>query len=266
MSPGPFGTEPPARAGSRRTSVFLPKEHGSWSLALEPLALGLLVVPSIGGVALALAAFSGFLARRPVRALLGEARTPAATIAAVALLGLCAAAGFAEAAVLGGVIRLWPLLFSLPAVILFLYADWRGTARAALAEIAGGAAFALLPAALASLGGWRPAAALSLAAVMASRSVPTVMAVRSAVRSGKGQPASPRMSVFAAVTACVLLALLSSRSWVPGLVVDLSFLLVLRACFMAQSGGQARSARQLGLTEAVLGAVYVVGSALAYRF
>ena len=52
----------------RRGAVFLPREHGSWSLALEPLALGLLVVPSAAGAALAAAALAGFFARRPLKA------------------------------------------------------------------------------------------------------------------------------------------------------------------------------------------------------
>ena len=40
--------------------LTLPNEHGSWSLALEPLALGLLVAPSAAGAALGLAAACGF--------------------------------------------------------------------------------------------------------------------------------------------------------------------------------------------------------------
>ncbi len=35
--------------------LTLPKEHGSWSLALEPVAFGLLVAPSAAGAALTLA-------------------------------------------------------------------------------------------------------------------------------------------------------------------------------------------------------------------
>ena len=47
--------------------LTLPKEHGSWSLALEPVAFGLLVAPSAAGAALALAAVSGFFLRRPLK-------------------------------------------------------------------------------------------------------------------------------------------------------------------------------------------------------
>ncbi|MGH8022300.1 MAG: YwiC-like family protein [Limisphaerales bacterium] len=44
-----------------------PKEHGSWFLALEPVALGMLAAPSGAGAALAVAASSGFLLRRPLK-------------------------------------------------------------------------------------------------------------------------------------------------------------------------------------------------------
>ena len=46
-------------------SVALPREHGGWSLTLEPAVLGLIVAPSLAGVALALAALLAFLARTP---------------------------------------------------------------------------------------------------------------------------------------------------------------------------------------------------------
>ncbi len=56
-------------------SLVLPREHGSWSLALEPVALGLLVAPTRAGGWLALAAAAAFLARRPLKLTL---TTPAA--------------------------------------------------------------------------------------------------------------------------------------------------------------------------------------------
>jgi hypothetical protein len=52
--------------------LILPKEHGSWSLALEPLALGLLAAPSLAGGPLAIAAIAGFFLRRPLKILLRE--------------------------------------------------------------------------------------------------------------------------------------------------------------------------------------------------
>src|ERR1017187_2204793 len=65
--------------------LTLPKEHGSWSLALEPVAFGLLVAPSASGAGLALAAVSGFFLRRPMKLLLSRKNDPRQLLAAVCL-------------------------------------------------------------------------------------------------------------------------------------------------------------------------------------
>lgn len=62
----------------RRTSLahwrelVWPREHGSWSFALEPMALGLIAVPSVAGGWLALAVGAAFFARRPLRIAWGD--------------------------------------------------------------------------------------------------------------------------------------------------------------------------------------------------
>ena len=258
--------EPASPAAARGTSAFLPKEHGSWSLAFEPLALGLLVAPSLGGAALALAAISCFFARRPAKAVAFPApRARQGAPAAVALLALCAAAGLCEAALLGGVRSLWALLLAAPFGVLFLLFDFRREARAAAAEIAGCAAFALVPAALASLAGWGPRPALALAAVMCARSVPTVMALRSAVRIGKGRTASRAAPVAAALAAFAVLAALARFSLAPWAAAALALLLVVRSWVLARLRPAGLTAQTLGMTEAAIGAAYVAAVALAYR-
>src|SRR5688572_31965504 len=84
-------------------SVFLPKEHGSWSLALEPLALGLLIAPSWAGGALAGAVLAGFFVRRPLKAAFtADLQRRREARGGLALLGMLALAGLFEAGVLGG--------------------------------------------------------------------------------------------------------------------------------------------------------------------
>src|SRR5688572_20448088 len=95
---------PPPRPGAARpVSVFLPKEHGSWSLALEPLALGLLIAPSWAGGALAGAVLAGFFVRRPLKAAFtADLQRRREARGGLALLGMLALAGLFEAGVLGG--------------------------------------------------------------------------------------------------------------------------------------------------------------------
>jgi hypothetical protein len=92
--------------------LTLPKEHGSWSLALEPVAFGFLVAPSAAGAALALAAVSGFFLRRPLKlALAGnhDLRQPLALVCTT-ILALAVLSGLVLAARLGAVGGWWPLL------------------------------------------------------------------------------------------------------------------------------------------------------------
>src|SRR5690348_13588654 len=92
--------------------LALPKEHGSWFLALEPVALGLLVAPTGAGVALAVAAVAGFFLRRPLKIVLREPDCERwqTALASVLVLAILAALGLLLTAKMGGVERLWPLL------------------------------------------------------------------------------------------------------------------------------------------------------------
>jgi hypothetical protein len=257
----------PSACPARARPAFIPKEHGSWSLALEPLARGLLVAPSLAGAGLALAALAGFFARRPIRSLVFPAGpgTRSQNLAVLVLLALCAAAGLGEAVMIGSLGSLWTLLLAAPLGGLFLFFDVRKDARAAAAEVAGAAAFSVLPAAFAMLGGWSSRPALALAAAMCARSVPTVIVVRYAVRLGKGQVLGPGLPVVASALGLVAMAALSFHSLVPWTVTALGFLLLVRAVALTAVKPAALVPRRLGLTEAVVGVVFVLGTALAYR-
>src|SRR5687768_6251637 len=92
--------------------VVLPKEHGSWSLAFEPIALGLFIAPSPAGALLAVALSAGFFARRPLRISLHEPRADRRATAQRALI-LCAVIALLSmtgALLLGGIAWLWWLV------------------------------------------------------------------------------------------------------------------------------------------------------------
>ncbi|MBI2516228.1 MAG: YwiC-like family protein [Opitutae bacterium] len=263
-APLPADAQPAAVAP---TSVFLPKEHGSWSLALEPLALGLLVAPSFAGVALAAAALAGFFARRPLKAAFGPVHsarrvTARETLVMLAVLGL---AGGLEVVVLGGWTALWPLLFAAPLGLMFARFDAQGEARAVAAEIAGSAAFAVLPVALATLAGWTFAPALALAAVALARSVPTVLTVRTALRVSKGTTVGTWLPVSAATLGVATLATLATRGLVPPFAVLPAGLLLGRTLWFASVFRPAWPARRIGIFEAALGGLHLGLTVLAYR-
>jgi hypothetical protein len=64
---------------SQGRELVLPKEHGSWSLAIEPVVFGLIAAPSVAGGWFGLAVLAAFFARRPVRIALRNPRALAWT-------------------------------------------------------------------------------------------------------------------------------------------------------------------------------------------
>lgn len=260
----------PSRRRAVRPSagaIFLPKEHGSWSLALEPLALGLLVAPSSGGAALAVASLAGFFARRPLKAAFpaeaADHRRPAGF--ALALLAILALAGLVEAGLIGGPAALWPLLVVAPLGGLFVYFDSQNGARAAAAELVGCAAFAFLPAALATLAGWSAPAALALAALALARSLPTVLTVRTYLRLEKHQRPRVAAAVLPALLAGGGVALLAAHQLVPWVAAALTALLLVRTGWLVSALRPAVPAKRIGLLEAILGALYLTALTLAYH-
>ena len=265
--PGSHTARPPAAAPTVPAApVFLPKEHGSWSLALEPLALGLLIAPSYAGGALTVAVLAGFFARRPWKALRdpGAARQRAAreTMALFSTLGVAA---FFLVLVLGGFAPLWPLLLAAPLAGLFAWFDAQNGSRAAAAEVAGSAAFALVPASLATLAGWPAGPALTLAVVALTRSVPTVLLVRTSLRRAKDGRGGFLLPVLTAAGAAAVLTALSVRLLLPPWAALPAWGLLARTLWFAGPLRPAWPARRHGILEALLGVIYVGALITAYR-
>jgi hypothetical protein len=256
--------ESPTSAGS----IVLPKERGGWSLALEPVALGLLAAPSPAGAALAGAAVAGFLTRRPLKIALTSAPSDPRRRAALGWSAALASAVLALALLassLAGPRALSPVLAAVPFASAFLWFDLRQAARGAEAELAGSIAFALLPAAFATAAGWSPSAAAGLAAIALARSVPTVLTVRSRLRMRKGEAVPVALVTAAGIIATAGLAALAASRIVPWPGPVLAALMLARTVFLLNPGSPAFSARTLGLAETGIGVVYVATMALAYR-
>lgn len=246
--------------------LVLPREHGSWSLALEPLALGLLVAPSRAGVPLALAAIAGFFLRRPTKLLLEakrDSRRPLAVFCVGTLL-LITVTALWLAAKWNGFASLWPLIPAAFAGLIFVWFDSRGENREGLAELAGVTAFALLPATFASLAGWRMENSLALAAVMLARSTPTVLVVRTFLRHRKGQTVSLTTARVSAIAATGILFWLATLALVPWAVVGFSGVLAARAFWFGTAQSAQLSAKRLGFMELCLGVAAVIVAAVAW--
>lgn len=248
-------------------ALLLPKEHGSWSLAFEPVALGLLVASSRASWLLALAVVAGFFVRRPLKLAVtlprGDGRRRPALIWALLFSGLALGFLFASA-IVGSWIALWPLLLAALFGAIFLWFDLRNEMREAEAELSGSAAFAVVPAAFATLAGWSAPVALGLAALMLTRSLPTVLTVRTYLRQAKGLPATPVLAITTAAAAFAGIYLLESKDIVPVAGWVLAAGLLLRAIIFLSPLRPVWPAKRVGMLEGVLGVVYLGGLALAY--
>jgi hypothetical protein len=241
-------------------TVFLPREHGSWFLVLEPLALGLLIAPSWAGGALAAATLSGFFARRPLKPAFAPVPSARRQIArrTLAMWALLAGVGLWEAVILGGALALWPLA---PAAMLggwFLSLEMQGENRAAEAEVAGSTACAFVPAACATLAGASVITPLVLAALALARSVPAVLVVRASLRGRREGHTAWIVPGLASLLACGALAALAWHHLVSPLAFVLGGLLLLRAAWLLSSLCPAWPARRIGQAEGVWGIFYVI--------
>jgi hypothetical protein len=248
------------------TQLTLPREHGSWSLALEPVAFSLLVAPSAAGAALALAAVSGFFLRRPLKFAMGaksDSRQPLALVCAATLV-LVGLSGLVLAARFGAVGGWWPLLPAALAGAVFVWCDGRNGAREGAAELAGAVAFALLPATFAALAGWNLPASLALAAMLLVRSVPTVLTVRTSLRIRKGQAFSIAPALVTAGAGIFLTVWLAALRLMPWAAVVFALVFAVRTSWLLL-GRPRLTARTLGITEAVLGVLMVLVLSFVWR-
>lgn len=243
---------------------MLPREHGSWSLALEPVALGLLAAPSAAGALLGLAAAATFLARRPAQFAAGRfgPTQHAKALTPLALLAGSAAVATAGAGWLGGWSALAPLLAALVPAALFAHFDARGEARATAAELAGCATFAFVPVACAMLAGRGLGPALTLGALSLCRAAPAVLVVRTFLRRRRGQPAPAAPAVALSFVATGVIAWLALAESTSDAALGVGVLFLARAVWLLGPRPPALRATQLGVLEAALGVAFVLAAGL----
>jgi len=255
---------PDARASWR--AVALPSEHGGWGLTLEPALLGLLVAPSIAGVAIAFAALLAFLVRTPTKFVLVDryrhrtlARTRiAARIAIAEVVALVALVAFALARASAD--WMLPFAVALPLFAVELSFDARSRSRRLLPELCGAVGITATVAAIVVAGGEPSSLAVALWMVLGARAVASVPFARVQVLRLKSGVAPVRVSDLAQV-AGVLVAI---GAWLVDPVVALGSgcVVLVTLIQLAWSRGPARPAIVVGLGQLGLGLTVVGATAL----
>src|SRR3954452_22495234 len=173
--------------------LALPTEHGGWGFLLEPIALGLAVMPSWGGALIAIAFVCGFLTRQPLRLALQDRvrgksypRTRWCWTFALAY-ALAAFSALAAAVIIGGWAAMIPIGFVVPLGATQILYDARNRSRALLPELGGAVAMTSSAAAIAIAGGMRIAPAVVLSGVMVARAIPSIIFVRTLLQRTHGQ-------------------------------------------------------------------------------
>jgi hypothetical protein len=225
VSSSPSGSTPP-RARSVFRQVAVPSEHGGWGLTAEPVLLGLLVAPSVAGVALGLAAFTAFLLRTPLTVVLVDRhrerwlhRTTVAlrvaaleTVLLVVLVTIALVAGSAR----------WLLLLAvaLPLVAVELDFDLRSRSRRLVPELCGAVGMSAAVAAIVLAAGEAAELAVALWLVVAGRAVASIPFARTQIDRLHDRPVRLATSDLAqlAGVALAVIATVLDRSVLAGLI------------------------------------------------
>lgn len=216
----------------RLRTVALPIEHGAWGFLLEPALLGLLVAWSGVGAALVVAALAAMLLQTPLSIALGDLRrgrtvprTRLATqVAGLYALVLAVALGVALVSA-GSATFLVPALFAVPLALAQLWFDAHGRARELAPETLGALAMNALAACIAVAAGWGLVSALGLWALLAARTVPTIVYVRARLRIERGREVSVHwvwVTHGVALVSVALAVALGALAWIA--LVPFTFL------------------------------------------
>jgi hypothetical protein len=256
----------PVNGAPTFVDVVRPKEHGSWSLVLEPIVFGLIVAPTVAGLALCLSVLAAFFGRRPLRMVVLDRDSTRRRVAfrAVAVCGVAALVAFGVAVALGGAGWLPWLLPTALGGAAFLAFDLRQSGRDQIAELAGSCAFAFLSAAIAALAGFSFAAGLAVGLVMLARALPTVLVVRATVRARKTHEKPSLMPLAVAIVAAAAAVFLARADLAPRIAIVATLVLALRAFVFLAFPRPALRASTIGMIEALLGAAYVLTLGLAW--
>lgn len=166
--------------------LALPVEHGGWGFVIEPVILGLLVVPSWAGLMIGIAVVAAFLARHPLRLAAGDwmrRRYPRTIVCERLALayGTAAIAAMVFAVAMTDARILIPFAIAAPLGLAQFAFDIRNRGHATAPEIAGAVAAGVTAAAIALAGGRSLTLASTLWLLTILRSVPAIVFVRAAL-------------------------------------------------------------------------------------
>ncbi len=264
---------PPSPAPTVRwRSVALPTEHGGWAFVIEPLLLGLLLAPGLGGLTLSIAALGAFLLRQPLKLYVKDVRNqrsvPRTYVARRFMLlygAVTGAASLATLALIPSLDALLPLLFALPLLAIQLTYDLRNQSRSLPAEIAGTLATGALASSIVMIQGWSLIPALGLWLVMAAKASTAVLYVRSRLRLEREKSASVALTLGIHAAAVILLLVAAAYGLIRWTAPFAMGLLAVRAAVGLSPLRTTRPPKIIGMQELGYGLGFLLLVALGYK-
>jgi len=262
-----MSTTPPVRL---RTIAF-PIEHGGWGFLAEPVLLGLVLVPSRAGLAIAVATVTAFLMRHPAKLYWRNRHrldlSPRFRIARrfAVLYAAITGAGFTVAVTLAGWKPLLPFLILSPLLAMYGAFDVNNQARRLLPELVAPMGLAAAAPAIALAGGseWRVAGVLWL--LLQARAVPSILYVRARLRLERGAEIDRLPSVLSHLVAVAVGAALWGADQAPLLAAMALVVLLVRSVRGLSPSRRPARAKEVGFSELGFGLGYVLVTVLGFR-
>ena len=256
---------------TRLKGIALPNEHGAWGMLFEPIVAATAIAFSISALWISLAVIAAFLIRQPLKVMLmgmvAKRSTPQAAAASKYLYIYASIFAVAAAGTLAfaPTVRYIPLIIAGPLAAVPVYYDAIGKSRNLAPELAGSVAITSSAAVIALAGGWTPAAALALWAILLVRWVPSIMYVRNRLLLEKGKPSRFGVPVVLAGAAFVLTGLLAFYELSPRILVVMMGVLFARTLVGLSKYRRRLKAKQIGVLEVIFGTVTVITIIVGYK-
>lgn len=253
-------------------TIALPVEHGGWGFLFEPVVLGLLLAPSIGGLFLSLATVAAFLTRHPLKLRVMDlrrgrvsARTHLTRNFAL-MYGITSLFFFLLTIKTSGSGFLLPLLIALPFALCQLVADFANKSRNLSAEIAGAIAIASVSSSILIIAGWSLVNSLCIWLILITRIVPSILFVRAKIQTIHGVNPDRGIVIIVHALALIIVSLIVWKGFgtTPAWII-LSVLLV-RAVHGLTSYSKAKTAKAVGVRELIYGTLTVFALVIGYGF
>jgi YwiC-like protein len=257
---------------TRIRAVALPAEHGGWALVIEPIVLGLLLAPSLAGFVIGAGALACFLARHPLKVVIGDRRRHhllqrTSLADRFAMLYVILAVVFFAIAVTSAAPQVFlPLLIATPLLLVQFTYDAFGRSRELTPEIAGALAVGAIATAIALAGGWSRPTAYALWILVACRHVPTILYLRVLLSRRRQKKQAPGTGVVIAVQLLALMAVLLLLLFkiAPVLAIVVFAILFVRA-LIGLWNTSVPVPKKLGISEIFFGTLVVVTVFAGYR-